>query len=436
VLEGLIHTWRGRSIPLIYRSDFCLVPARSHPLTRENLEQQLKKTGGTPFAIRNFSLEYSGDLFTPLAGLNRVRRELLARAEEMMIAHSHPPQECVEQAQLRWNVLKPEVIIRPPETSETLPLSSLVLGVCTDSLLSVEKAAEAGCDFICFEPVFTPSGGNCRIPAGFPSFASQTITASRICREAGIRFVLKFPRITDNNYLDSVLPLLSQTLSPEIVEVMVENRGTAQALMQCLPASVLFGSIGLNIFNQEAVRHIPSRFGSVTLSPELSRDEIRLLIHGARLRGSLPSFALIVQGSIEAMVSENCILQPWLPCNRKAGDTDTSGFFGIMDATGHTFPVRIDGECRSHIYNSAEICLIDHLPSLMQIGISEVLIDARGRIGTYTMDMIHLYQEAILLTEKGVPAHDPHFRYLKDAVKRLAVGGITTGHFVRGLQES
>jgi len=143
-----------------------------------------------------------------------------------------------------------------------------------------------------------------------------------------------------------------------------------------------------------------------------------------------------VQGSVEAMVSENCLLQPWLSCNRKAGDPDISGFFGIMDATGHTFPVRIDGECRTHIFNSAEICLIDHLPSLRQMGITTVLIDARGRTGPYTRDMIHLYQEAIQLAQKDVPANDPHFRYLKDAVKRIALGGITAGHFVRGLQES
>jgi U32 family peptidase len=172
----------------------------------------------------------------------------------------------------------------------------------------------------------------------------------------------------------------------------------------------------------------------VTLSPELSRDEIRLLIHGARLQGCSPSFALTVQGSSEAMVSEDCILQPWLQCNGKEGDT--TGFFGIMDLTGHMFPVRIDGECRSHIYNSAEICLIDHLPSLMQIGINEVLIDARGRTGTYTGDMIRLYREAIQLAKKGVRTDDHQFEHLKDAVKRLAVGGITTGHFIRGLKES
>ncbi|MDD1698801.1 MAG: DUF3656 domain-containing protein, partial [Methanoregula sp.] len=436
VIEGLIHIRSGGVIPLVYRPDLCLVPARSHPVTRDQVEQQLKKTGGTPFAIRNFSLEYSGDLFAPLAGLNRVRREFLARAEEMMIAHSHPSQNCIEQARQRWNDLKPEVIIPPPETSGTVPSSSLVLGVCTDSLLSVEMAAEAGCDCICFEPVLTPAGSSCRAPPGYPSFASQTITASRICREAGIRFVLRFPRITDNNYLDLVLPLLSQALSPDITEVMVENWDTVHALMHYMPACVLFGSPGLNIFNHEAVRHLPTCFGSVTLSPELSRDEIRLLIHGARQGIRTPSFALIVQGSVEAMVSENCLLQPWLSCNRKAGDPDTSRFFGIMDATGHTFPVRIDGECRTHIFNSAEICLIDHLTPLRQMGITTVLIDARGRTGTYTRDMIHLYQEAIQLAKKGVPANDPHFRYLKDAAKRIALGGITAGHFVRGLQES
>ena len=34
-------------------------------------------------------------------------------------------------------------------------------------------------------------------------------------------------------------------------------------MLSCIvyPASVLFGSIGLNIFNHEAVRHLSSRFG-------------------------------------------------------------------------------------------------------------------------------------------------------------------------------
>jgi putative protease len=64
------------------------------------------------------------------------------------------------------------------------------------------------------------------------------------------------------------------------------------------------------------------------------------------------------------------------------------------------------------------------------------VIDARGRTGAYTREMIRLYRQAIILTKKGVRTDDPRFSQLKDEVKRLAIGGITAGHFIRGLKES
>ena len=55
-------------------------------------------------------------------------------------------------------MVKPGLIIRTEKTGNTTPSTSLVLGVITDSLPSVKKAVESGCDVICFEPVFTPKG--------------------------------------------------------------------------------------------------------------------------------------------------------------------------------------------------------------------------------------------------------------------------------------
>jgi putative protease len=111
-------------------------------------------------------------------------------------------------------------------------------------------------------------------------------------------------------------------------------------------------------------------------------------------------------------------------------------FTGIVDTTGHIFPVRIDGECRTHIYNAAELCLIDHLPSLVESGIDEVIIDARGRPGTYARDMTRLYHEAITLEKEGIRHDDHRFIHLKDEVRLRSLGGITTGHFIHGLKES
>jgi putative protease len=436
VLEGLVCTRNGRKIPVAYRSDFSLVPARSHPLTIEQLEQQVKKTGGTPFAIRTFSLTYDGDLFAPLAGLNRVRREFLARAEEMLVTASLPSGKSVEEARERWNAVEPDVTPRTSDTGNSFPSSLLSLAVCTDSLEGVQKAAEGGCDAIYFEPVFTAPACTCRLRTGQLSFESQVIAASELCRDAGVRFVVKLPKITNNTHLDAVLPIVKDVLSTGISDYMVENCGAAHALMHMDPAPALSGSIGLNIFNHRAAQYLASRFTLLTLSPELSRDEIRLLIHAARSQGLTNSFALVVQGCSEAMVSEDCILQPLLQCNGTGSGIRSPAFFGIRDATGHVFPVRTDGECRSHIYNSAEICLIDHLPSLMQVGINEVIIDARGRPGTYTGEMTRLYRQAITLSQKKIRTHDHQLEELKGAVKRLALGGITAGHFNRGLKES
>ena len=435
MIEGTVRLKGKKGIPLVYQPDFCLVPARSHPLSREQIELHLKKTGGTPFTIRNFSLTYGGDLFTPLGGLNRVRREFLTLAEERVAASMRPSQERIQQAHQRWNSQKPCVIIQTNGTRKSVA-SSPALGVYADSLPGVQGAVKGGCDVICFEPVFTAGEGRCGIPAVVPSFESQILTASALCRDAGVRFILKFPRITKNTYFDVVLPILAEEQATGISGYMVENCGTAHALMHANPAGALSGSTGLNIFNYAAVRHPGARFGLLTLSPELSRDEIRQIIQTARLQGCATSFSVIVQGPVEAMVSEDCMLQPYLLCSRVPGDADNPRFYGIMDATGHIFPVRIDGECRSHVYNAKELCLIDHLPSLTQAGVNEVIIDARDRTRFYAYDMTRIYRQALALVKKGIRQDDHLFEQLKDTVKRCALGGITAGHYIHGLKES
>ena len=238
----------------------------------------------------------------------------------MLAGDAVPSPEYVEQAWLRWNELKPAVAIQPPKTAAGESSSSLRLGVFTDSPESVKKAVEAGCDVVYFEPVFIAKDCTCRHRTGVLSYESQVITASQLCRDAGIRFVLKFPRITTGNYLDSVLPVLSG----DAAFGYQRHHGGKLWHGSCVsgrvqPALPLSGSTGLNVFNHETARHLASRFCMVTLSPELSREEIGLLILSARRQGYKLSFALVVQGSSEAMISEDCLLRSSFPCYRKRG---------------------------------------------------------------------------------------------------------------------
>ncbi|HZK31207.1 MAG TPA: DUF3656 domain-containing protein [Methanoregula sp.] len=434
-IKGLVHSRIAGKFQVTYSPDFNLEPALTHPLTPEQIELHVKKSKDTPFTISNFTVHSEGNWFLTIARLNYVRREFLKIAEDMIVARARPAQENIDQSSCRWNEHKMHGVSKSLAARNSSTPARLALGVYADSIEGVQGALEGGCDFICFEPVFVPGTSTCRKISVHSSFEAQIVTVSAMCNDAGVRFVLKFPRITRNNYLKGVLPFLSKGTDLNISGVLVENYGTAYALMQATPHIGLFGSGGLNIYNHQSVYQSAPIFRSVTLSPELSRDEMELLIRRVRSQGCLTSFSLIVQGNSEAMVSEDCILQPWEKEVQKNKDRHHPRFYGIRDSTGHIFPVRVDGECRSHIFNSSELCLIDHLPSLLQMGINEVIIDTRGRTTGYARDMTGIYTKAIALVHDGIKTPDKRLELLKDTVKLYALGGITAGHYIRGLKE-
>ena len=96
--------------------------------------------------------------------------------------------------------------------------------------------------------------------------------------------------------------------------------------------------------------------------------------------------------------------------------------------------MRIDGECRTRIGNAAETSLIDHLPSLLAAGVTEAVINTRGRTPAYTREMSRIYREAVDAANTALPEERTAvLKRLKERVRRIALGGITAGHFIRGL---
>lgn len=256
--------------------------------------------------------------------------------------------------------------------------------------------------------------------------------AATLCSDAGALFILKLPRITRDEYLVSVIPEMMLLEKDGLAaSCMVENMGAAHAIRTLIPDIVLYGATGLNIFNHRSACHYSPTFRSLTLSPELSGDECRELVLAAQNKGCTASFALVVQGIGEAMVTEDCLPEPVVMC--RSGERDDA-FYGIRDGTGRIFPLWNDGECRTRIGNAVETCLVDHLPAIQKAGISEIVIDARGRTAAYAGAMTRIYLDAMEEVHSGtVPANLAGQR--KDQIKTLACGGITTGHFLRGLKE-
>jgi putative protease len=263
----------------------------------------------------------------------------------------------------------------------------------------------------------------------------QITTAVELCRTHTIPLVWKFPRITRDAFSGAVLPLVTQISETGIAGIMVDNPGMMHAVHGIAPLLPISGSAGLNVFNHATAEKLSSHCHLLTLSPELSRDECRFLVSASRKHGFDISFAMIVQGTIEAILSDDCLLEPRLHC-RGSPEKQRDIFYGIRDTTGHIFPLRMDGECRAHISNSAELCLVDHLPEIRDLGISEVVIDARGRPGAYVSAITSIYRSALSATAPWTTGSQLQLQVLKDRIKKISRGEITTGHFLRGLKES
>ena len=316
-----------------------------------------------------------------------------------------------------------------------MPKAPPALTVYADNADAVSGALREGCDRICFEPASPLLQQTCRGQEGPGSIGPEVKAAMESCRRAGIRFVLKLPRITRDGYLDTTLPAIAAFHEEGLAECRVENEGTAQAIREQVPGMAVSGSAGLNLFNHRAACHLSRIFCSLVISPELSSGECRELVRTARAAGCRVPFGLTVQGTCEAMVTEDCLSEPVQHCTPHDRDESSFGFCGIRDGTGRIFPVRTDRECRTHIGNAVETCLIDHLPAIALAGIGEVIIDARGRTGAYAGEMTKIYREALRAAGEGAGKGDMRLLQVKEQAKARSLGGITAGHFLRGLKE-
>ncbi|MFB3764279.1 MAG: DUF3656 domain-containing protein [Methanotrichaceae archaeon] len=387
-----------------FRADFRMEPAVKKPLTSEQIAAQLRRTGGTPFHISKLGMKYPGGLFAPLSALNKLRRDILAKVEAALLNAKRPPPEDVEAARKR---LEGTNLAAVGLLSRRVP--SLVVYV--DSLDAVKAAAESGCKRVYFEPHLGRGYSNKEYAEGVLDLLKE---AKRLCLDA--RLIWKWPRITKDSYLKIAVPMLSQS---NVNGVMVEGVGAAIAVLSEVPEMAISGSMSLNVWNRLTVWQL-SQFERLTLSPELSLKQLSELVAGARLR-SIPDLELIVQGNLEVMVTEDC-----LPCLAKG----VAQFWGLQDFK-RIFPLRIDDESRTHIFNSVETCLIDYMPKIFEIGLDGIAIDARGRTAKFTKEMAELYTRAIELTEKG----GEDLGSLKEEARQRSLGGITSGHLLKGLKE-
>ena len=406
------------------KAAFKMEKAKNQPTSRQQIVSQMLRTGGTPFVVQKITMEYAGDLFAPLGALNQARRDLLEKVQEALLEKRRPTKEKVERARDILKELNLSASASPASTgpASTAPTTSMAripsLAVYADSLETVRGAVLGGCQRVYFEPVL-----------GWGE-KERTLKAEKLIEEAKaicgkVPLIWKWPKITNADFFKFANPLLARA---NVDAIMVENVGGVQAVIEVCPKVHLYGASGLNVCNHLTVQALVPPLEQLTLSPELSARQLAEIVAAVRLIPDAPQIELMVQGSQEVMVAEDCMPLPG------KGEYDAKEFWGLQDMR-RIFPLRLDDDHRTHIFNSAETCLLDQMPEIFAIDLDGVAVDARGRTGEYAREMTKIYKKAIDLTQRGGETLRQDLESLKESIRPLTLGGITHGHFQKGLKD-
>lgn len=297
--------------------------ARNVPLTREKVEGQLMRTGGTPFLCEKATAKVGDNLSLPLSALNDLRRRVLDGLSE---ARRQPPRR-------RREAYQPGVRY---ENQREPPVFTVWL----------RTAAQLNANLLKLRPalLYLPADEGAAHP-----------DAVRRCQQAGVTVAASLPRICT----DAELPQLEQDLA------VLRELGVEQALAgtwgmvrraQMLGFQVR-GDYGLGVYNSQTMKEL-KRLGLIgaTVSFEMKFPQIR------DISKTLPT-EFIAYGRLPLMITENCII--YNHCGRHTCNNVNL----LTDRKGERFPVVKAWGCRNEILNSKKLFLADKQKDWQRLGL-------------------------------------------------------------------
>ena len=327
-------------------------------LTPQDLEQQLKKTGGTPYLCTAVRSSLDPDLMLPASAINAMRRDVIAEltakrgraAPAHLNAYDEPP---------RYDGIAGE-----PQ----LTIAVRTAGQITSRMLSMKPTV-----------LYVP----------LSELVEHPELRQRVSVETQLAAIL--PRVIWSGELAPIARQLRTVYEMGVRQVLAGNLG--QLHIARAAGFAVRGDFGLNIVNSRAMRYLREQgLDSQLLSFELTLPQIR------DISKAVPA-ELLIYGRLPLMLMENCVMK-----NRTGICACQTGTVRLVDRVGEEFPIVKDpGTCRNVLLNGKKLYLLDKKDALRGMGlwalrlqfttenpgeIDKVLMDYQGRAvfdaGSYT----------------------------------------------------
>ena len=317
--------------------------ATNTPMTRERVEESLKKSGEIPYKFDQIVFDTFDDGFMRISDINNLRRELF---EKILKG---------EVSSYRKRRIQETTKIKNVKCNEDLGyIYSCITKDQLKALIENEDVKNMSLD------IFFSRLKNSLNKEDLKSLYEQNSKDKNI--------YLKVPNIIKGEF-NNIVKIIDE-LAPYIKGIITSNVGIIKIYKDKL---FIIGDYKLNIFSKEAAEFYAEDVDIPCISLELNRKEIKEMIKDINCK-----VGVNIYGSTELMVSEYCPIGSTF--GGKASKKECNGAcmkdnFILIDRMNESFSVLADNNCRSHILNSVATNLIEQVEELKSFNITNFRVD-------------------------------------------------------------
>ena len=218
-----------------------------------------------------------------------------------------------------------------------------------------------------------------------------------LAHEMGRKVYLTVNIIPHNDDLEGLDEFVDRTVKIGLDALIVADPGVYQVARSVSPDIDIHLSTQANVTNwRSALYWYRQGVRRIILSRELTLDEIVII------REKVPDdleLEVFVHGAMCVSYSGRCLLSSYMAgrdSNRGSCVHPCRWKYYLMEETrpGQYFPV-YENDSGTYIFNSKDLCMIQHLPELIGTGISNMKIEGRMKSAYYVATVIKAYREAL-----------------------------------------
>ena len=354
-------------------------------LSEEKVVTQISKLGNTSYIINNITVDMDDNVSLPISILNQIRRDAIESLSEERVAIKN---RAYKNKEIAYN---PKSFVRDDEVKLRAKVKNI------EQLKAIVNYKEI--DAIYYEDINTLD------------------EAKTIANENNMNLIYSVPRVLRNKDYK----ILNKLDKNSNIEVQTGNLGCVSLFKD----NGIYIDYYLNSFNSETINHYKQEGAkTICISQELNLTEIK-----ETLKHTDAEIESVVYGYTPLMISEYCPMGVLVrDCKKdKRSAICNKSVYALKDSKEEVFRITQDIFCRSSIYNSKPLCMIDDLIDVKNSGINVFRLDFTFEDASQVKEVVEAHIEVINNNFEMDTKANQFYNNLEKV-------GITKAHYYKGVE--